>query len=107
MLLDEGRFRPTRRCLVQRPSPEGSRALAPCRRPADYALTLRGLEGEELEEAKRGCHQRGANRLLDVCFKNGGIYIKLGQHIGMLVRVRCVGGPTCRRAKASGTGQVA
>ncbi|KAL4448834.1 hypothetical protein ABPG77_007551 [Micractinium sp. CCAP 211/92] len=51
---------------------------------ADYALTLRGLDGEELEEAKRGCHQRGANRLLDVCFKNGGIYIKLGQHIGML-----------------------
>ncbi|KAL4422859.1 hypothetical protein ABPG75_009056 [Micractinium tetrahymenae] len=51
---------------------------------ADYALTLRGLEGEELEDAKRRCHQRGANRLLDVCFKNGGIYIKLGQHIGML-----------------------
>ena len=49
-------------------------------------MTLRGLEGEEREEAKRGCHQRGANRLLDVCFRNGGIYIKLGQHIGMLVR---------------------
>ncbi len=89
-------------CLVQRPRPECSRALAPCPRPADYALTLRGLDGEELEEAKRGCHQRGANRLLDVCFKNGGIYIKLGQHIGMLVRVcaRRVGGATCRRAKA-------
>lgn len=58
----------------------------PC--PADYALTLRGLEGEQREEAKRGCHQRGANRLLDVCFRNGGIYIKLGQHIGMLVRGR-------------------
>jgi predicted unusual protein kinase regulating ubiquinone biosynthesis (AarF/ABC1/UbiB family) len=47
---------------------------------------LHGLEGEEREEAKRGCHRRGARRLLNVCFKNGGVYIKLGQHIGMLVR---------------------
>lgn len=117
--------------------------------PTDYAWTLHGLEGEALEEAKHGCHQRGANRLLDVCFKNGapgcplldvcsgaaaakarrcrgelgsagtaaavkgsprtstlccllppphagGIYIKLGQHIGMLVRV-----PAARRAGLS------
>lgn len=52
---------------------------------ADYLWTLRGLEGEAREEAKRGCHQRGADHLLRVCFANGGIYIKLGQHIGMLV----------------------
>ncbi|EFN51969.1 hypothetical protein CHLNCDRAFT_32749 [Chlorella variabilis] len=51
---------------------------------ADYQYSLRGLEGEEREAAKRACHQRGANRLLACCFKNGGIYIKLGQHIGML-----------------------
>ncbi|PSC76949.1 ABC1 [Micractinium conductrix] len=52
---------------------------------ADYLVTLRGLpEGEEREAAKRGCHQRGADRLLHLCFKNGGIYIKLGQHLGML-----------------------
>lgn len=70
-------------------APLHGRALHPPGRrarpwPADYALALRGLEGEEREEAKRRCHQRGANRLLEVCFKNGGIYIKLGQHIGML-----------------------
>jgi len=48
--------------------------------------SLHGLEGEDREAAKRACHQRGADRLLAVCFMNGGIYIKLGQHIGMLVR---------------------
>ena len=61
-------------------------ACLPARLPADYMYTLQGLEGEAREEAKRGCHRRGARRLLNVCFKNGGIYIKLGQHIGMLVR---------------------
>jgi aarF domain-containing kinase len=30
------------------------------------------------------CHQRGADRLLQLCFKNGGIYTKLGQHVGQL-----------------------
>jgi predicted unusual protein kinase regulating ubiquinone biosynthesis (AarF/ABC1/UbiB family) len=45
----------------------------------DYQYTLRGLEGEALEEAKTQCHQRGADRLLKLCMKNGGIYIKLGQ----------------------------
>ena len=60
--------------------------LTPPSAAADYSWTLRGLEGEAREEAKQGCHQRGAHRLLAVCFANGGIYIKLGQHIGMLVR---------------------
>lgn len=50
----------------------------------DYIFSLRGLQAEEREAAKRECHQRGANKLLEVCFKNGGIYIKLGQHLGML-----------------------
>ncbi len=31
-------------------------------------------------------HQRGADRLLQLCFANGGIYVKLGQHVGQLVR---------------------
>jgi aarF domain-containing kinase len=51
---------------------------------SDYQYTLHGLEGEALEEAKTQCHQRGADRLLQLCMKNGGIYIKLGQHIAML-----------------------
>jgi hypothetical protein len=52
---------------------------------ADYSISLRGLEDEELEAAKSECHQRSASRLVNLCFANGGIYIKLGQHIGLLV----------------------
>eukprot|EP00887_Chlorella_sp_A99_P007308 scaffold2.g7308.t1 len=50
----------------------------------DYTWSLHGLEGEVREEAKRQCHARGAQRLLDLCFANQGIYIKLGQHIAVL-----------------------
>lgn len=35
-------------------------------------------------DALRGCHQRGADRLLQLCFDNGGVYVKLGQHVGQL-----------------------
>lgn len=53
---------------------------------ADYKYSLHGLaEGSaEREIAKREAHLRGANRLQALCFKNGGIYIKLGQHVGQL-----------------------
>lgn len=37
------------------------------------------------EEQLHACHQRSADKLLKLCFDNGGIYIKLGQHIGQLV----------------------
>ena len=55
---------------------------------ADYKASLRGLQGDAREAALQGCHQRGAQRLLDLCFANGGVYIKLGQHVGQLVRGR-------------------
>lgn len=53
---------------------------------ADYNYSLYGLAQESLEraKAKHEAHVRSANRLKDLCFKNGGIYIKLGQHIGQL-----------------------
>ena len=53
---------------------------------ADYLYTLRDLDpGTEVyEERIAACHDRGAQRLLQLCFANGGIYIKLGQHIAML-----------------------
>lgn len=38
------------------------------------------------EQQLHACHQRSADKLLKLCFDNGGIYIKLGQHIGQLVR---------------------
>ena len=53
---------------------------------ADYLYSLRDLDpaSEAYIEAIAACHDRGAQRLLQLCFSNGGIYIKLGQHIAML-----------------------
>ncbi|KAH8931541.1 hypothetical protein BDL97_19G027700 [Sphagnum fallax] len=52
---------------------------------ADYVYSLYGIpEGAERDVARHEVHLRSANRLQDLCFKNGGIYIKLGQHIGQL-----------------------
>ncbi|GFH30167.1 ABC1 domain-containing protein, partial [Haematococcus lacustris] len=51
---------------------------------ADYKLSLGRLEGEARAQALEDCHQRGAERLLQLCFANGGVYTKLGQHIGQL-----------------------
>ena len=36
------------------------------------------------ERELRACHRRGASRLRDLCYANGGIYIKLGQHLATL-----------------------
>ncbi len=53
---------------------------------ADYVYSLYGIpEGAERDVARHEVHLHSANRLQDLCFKNGGIYIKLGQHIGQLV----------------------
>lgn len=56
---------------------------------ADYWWSLRGLEegSPELEEAAAACHRRGAQRLLDLCVSNGGTYVKMGQHVGMMDHV--------------------
>lgn len=47
---------------------------------ADYKVTLASAPpaGPERSAALSGCHERGAERLLQLCFKNGGIYTKLG-----------------------------
>ncbi|XP_068330605.1 putative ABC1 protein At2g40090 [Pyrus communis] len=52
----------------------------------DYEYSLLGLpEGSsERAKAKHEVHLRSALKLQELCFKNGGIYIKLGQHIGQL-----------------------
>ncbi|XP_020576582.1 putative ABC1 protein At2g40090 isoform X2 [Phalaenopsis equestris] len=52
----------------------------------DYGYSLRGLKEGSLEwsKAKHEVHNRCALRLQELCFRNGGIYIKLGQHIGQL-----------------------
>ena len=53
---------------------------------ADYKVSLKDVDGPEREQVLHSCHQRSADKLLQLCFQNGGIYIKLGQHIGQLVR---------------------
>ncbi|XP_044460547.1 putative ABC1 protein At2g40090 [Mangifera indica] len=52
----------------------------------DYEYSLVGLpEGSsERAKVKHEVHLRSARKLQELCFRNGGIYIKLGQHIGQL-----------------------
>ncbi|KNA20770.1 hypothetical protein SOVF_049380 [Spinacia oleracea] len=52
----------------------------------DYEYSLWGLpEGSsEYSKMKHEVHLRSAHKLQDLCFRNGGIYIKLGQHISQL-----------------------
>ncbi|KAJ0102767.1 hypothetical protein Patl1_06597 [Pistacia atlantica] len=52
----------------------------------DYEYSLFGLpEGSsERAQVKHEVHLRSARKLQELCFRNGGIYIKLGQHIGQL-----------------------
>jgi hypothetical protein len=57
-------------------------------RVADYKVSLNSVDdGDKAarEQQLHACHQRSADKLLKLCFDNGGIYIKLGQHIGQLV----------------------
>ncbi|XP_055931345.1 aarF domain-containing protein kinase 1-like [Argiope bruennichi] len=53
---------------------------------ADYKISLKGLDinSEEYADAKSEVHFRSARKLLDLCCKNGGAFIKVGQHIGAL-----------------------
>ncbi|XP_030491249.2 putative ABC1 protein At2g40090 isoform X1 [Cannabis sativa] len=52
----------------------------------DYEYSLLGLaeDSDERSRVKHEVHLRSARKLQELCFKNGGIYIKLGQHIGQL-----------------------
>lgn len=57
---------------------------------ADYKLSLRdsvtkGLSEEDAQLLWSKCHKRSAEKLLDTFKKNGGVYIKFGQHISALV----------------------
>ncbi|KAI3788507.1 hypothetical protein L2E82_01275 [Cichorium intybus] len=52
----------------------------------DYEYSLFGLpeDGIERTRVKHEVHTRSARRLEELCLNNGGIYIKLGQHISQL-----------------------
>ena len=57
----------------------------------DYQWTLRsgnkpeGIGEDEYLQLKSECHKRSAERLLKLCRQNGGVFIKLGQHLSALV----------------------
>ncbi|XP_075514128.1 putative ABC1 protein At2g40090 isoform X2 [Primulina tabacum] len=53
----------------------------------DYEYSLWGLAEDSIErtKTKREVHARSALKLQELCFRNGGIYIKLGQHISQLI----------------------
>ncbi|KAI6190123.1 Protein kinase domain-containing protein [Aphelenchoides bicaudatus] len=51
----------------------------------DYKILLsRNLTEEAYNTEIKKCHQRGANRILKLCTNNGGIFIKVGQHVASL-----------------------
>jgi aarF domain-containing kinase len=52
----------------------------------DYVYSLHGiLVGVGEDVAWHDVNLCSTNKLQDLCFKNGGIYMKLGQHISQLV----------------------
>ncbi|KAI5012578.1 hypothetical protein ZWY2020_024844 [Hordeum vulgare] len=53
----------------------------------DYHYSLWSLQQDSPAwlSAKHDAHLRSGNRLQDLCFLNGGIYIKLGKHIAQLM----------------------
>lgn len=51
----------------------------------DYKITMRGdKESDEYKNNMHLCHLRGAHRILDLCKANGGVFIKVGQHVASL-----------------------
>ena len=61
--------------------------MAVGRLAVDYRQTLYKTEytdEESYEAAKSQCHLRAAGHLLTLCCQNGGVFVKVGQHIGAL-----------------------
>ena len=64
----------------------GRAAVAVGKIAVDYKRTLAVpySDEEKYEGAKCDCHLRSANHLLKLCQDNGGVFVKVGQHIGAL-----------------------
>merc|ERR1712155_437238 len=64
----------------------GRAAVAVGKIAVDYKRTLGApySDEERYETAKCDCHLRSANHLLKLCQDNGGVFVKVGQHIGAL-----------------------
>jgi aarF domain-containing kinase len=52
----------------------------------DYKIVMsKNYSDPEVYQTQLGkCHKRGADRILDLCRANGGVFIKVGQHIASL-----------------------
>ncbi|CAF0730942.1 unnamed protein product [Brachionus calyciflorus] len=52
----------------------------------DYKWNLWGIneDSDEYNKNIKECHQRAADRLVDICIKNGGLYVKLGQGLSTM-----------------------
>ena len=55
----------------------------------DYISTLKSLEypTDEYLKARKGCHERSAEKILYLATHCGGIYFKAGQYLGTLERI--------------------
>eukprot|EP01130_Rhizamoeba_saxonica_P018253 TRINITY_DN9073_c0_g1_i2.p1 TRINITY_DN9073_c0_g1~~TRINITY_DN9073_c0_g1_i2.p1 ORF type:complete len:528 (+),score=92.91 TRINITY_DN9073_c0_g1_i2:162-1745(+) len=55
----------------------------------DYKYSFRGIERDhpDYRSIRNECNTRTAKRLLSLCYKNKGIYVKAGQHIASLNHV--------------------
>ena len=65
----------------------GRAAVAVGKIAVDYKKTLYSSvypDDTSYEAAKSECHLRAANHLLHLCSVNGGVFVKVGQHIGAL-----------------------
>jgi predicted unusual protein kinase regulating ubiquinone biosynthesis (AarF/ABC1/UbiB family) len=56
---------------------------------ADYKFSLAGLEPgtEKYKEKQSEVHLRAAQRILYVCQRQGGVFVKAGQYISSLVKI--------------------
>ncbi|CAI5450144.1 unnamed protein product [Caenorhabditis angaria] len=64
----------------------GRAALTVGKIVVDYKMSLSGIPepSEKFDEEIRKCHQRSADYLLDLACTNGGVFIKVGQHIAAM-----------------------
>lgn len=64
----------------------GRAAATVSRIACDYKFATMGMDrdSEEYARARSEVHQRSAERLLHLCCVNGGVFIKVGQHVGAL-----------------------
>ena len=51
----------------------------------DYKYSLWGMEetSEEYQDTMSQVHSRSAEKILDTCLENGGLYIKFGQAVSI------------------------